>query len=178
MTVDSTTADSDPLAALLAARRGTAFFSRAVQDLDDSNLDDPSALDGWVRRDIVAYVGSQARRMAELVAIARTGDEMPQWNPLSRCDIIYAATLPAVALRNLHAHAAVHLNVEWRELDTATWNRTVATPQGIVTLDELTWNRAHTVWFGAVGLGAADDGTVPKEVWARPVSGPHLFRRD
>ena len=38
--------------------------------------------------------------------------------------------LPVVALRNLHAHAAVHLDVEWRDLGSDHWSDAVDTERG------------------------------------------------
>ena len=60
-----------------------------------------------------------------------------------------------VALRNLHAHAAVHLNVEWRDLEPERWSATVPLDGGPATLvSDTPWVRAREVWLGAIDLGS------------------------
>jgi maleylpyruvate isomerase len=57
------------------------------------------------------------------------------------------------ALRNLAAHAAVHLDVEWRDLPEAAWSHQVRTAQGrLVPASETVWIRTREVWIHAVDL--------------------------
>ncbi|MDQ2624405.1 MAG: maleylpyruvate isomerase family mycothiol-dependent enzyme, partial [Actinomycetota bacterium] len=111
---------SDPriLEALLHARRGQAYFSRKLAELRNDELDGPSLLAGWSRRHVVAHVGLNARALTRLTEWAATGVETPMYDsPGARdADIEFSATLPDRALRHLAAHAAVHLDVEWRDL--------------------------------------------------------------
>ena len=61
------TTDEDLKAQLLLVRRGTAFWSRKVNELTDDELDGPSLLPGWSRRHVIAHVGYNARALTRLV---------------------------------------------------------------------------------------------------------------
>ncbi|MCJ1697744.1 maleylpyruvate isomerase family mycothiol-dependent enzyme [Rathayibacter caricis] len=149
--------DSRIAAGLLLARRGQAFFSRALNELDDDALEAPSLLPGWSRRHVVAHVGLNARALTRLTEWAATGIETPMYaSPDQRVlEIEFAATLPAQALRNLSDHAAVHLTVEWRDLEDAAWASIVRTGQGrSVPASETVWLRTREVWIHAVDLAS------------------------
>jgi len=140
---------------LLLARRGTAYFSRALNQLSDAEFDEPSLLPGWSRRHVAAHVGYNARALARLVEGARTGVAIPMYeSPVARnAEIEVGATLPVVALRNLCEHAAIHLNVEWRDLPAESWSNPVTTAQGrVVPVSETVWMRIREVWIHAVDL--------------------------
>lgn len=142
-------------AQLLLARRGQAFFSRALSELRNDELDAPSLVPGWTRRHVAAHVGLNARALTHLTEWAATGVETPMYaSPTERDEeIAFAATLPARALRNLSAHAAVHLDVEWRDLEPAAWEAQVRTAQGrVVPARETVWMRTREVWVHAVDL--------------------------
>lgn len=148
---------ADPALAdlLLLARRGTAFFSRALNQLSDTDFDEPSLLPGWSRRHVAAHVGYNARALARLVEGARTGEAIAMYeSPTARnSEIEVGATLPVVAIRNLCEHAAIHLNVEWRDLPAACWSNQVTTAQGrLVPVSETVWMRTREVWIHAVDL--------------------------
>lgn len=65
------------------------------------------------------------------------------------------------ALRNLTDHAAVHLNVEWRDLPDEKWSNLVKTAQGrTVPASETAWMRTREVWLHAVTLTTPDAVTV------------------
>ncbi|TQL46975.1 maleylpyruvate isomerase [Homoserinimonas aerilata] len=149
--------DDPKLAAgLLLARRGTAFFSRKLNELSDSELYEPSLLSGWTRAHLAAHVGYNARALTRLTEWAATGVETPMYSsPEQRNDEIQlGATLSARALRNLSDHAIVHLNVEWRDLPADAWGRQVRTAQGrIVPVSETVWMRTREVWLHAIDLG-------------------------
>ncbi|MDQ1177712.1 maleylpyruvate isomerase family mycothiol-dependent enzyme [Microbacterium sp. SORGH_AS_0421] len=148
-------ADAAPHAHLDLARRGTAYFARRLMQLDDADLDAPSLLPGWTRRHLVAHVGYNARAVARLVEWARTGVENRMYaSDTQRWDeIVLGATLPTRALRHLVDHAAVHLDVEWRDLTDAQWDAEVVTAQGrTVPARETAWMRAKEVWVHAVDL--------------------------
>src|SRR3954471_5387163 len=147
--------DQQLAGALLLARRGQAYFSRKLNELRDDEFDAPSLLPGWTRRHLVAHVGYNARANARLVEWAATGVETPMYySPTQREDEIeFGATLPIEALRNLSAHAAVHLNVEWRDLTEEAWSHEVRTAQGrLVPVRETVWMRTREVWIHAVDL--------------------------
>lgn len=148
-------ADTAPHAHLDLARRGTAYFARRLMQLDDADLDAPSLLPGWTRRHLVAHVGYNARAVARLVEWARTGVENRMYasDTQRRDEIIRGATLPTRALRHLVDHAAVHLDVEWRDLSDEQWDAEVVTAQGrTVPTRETAWMRAKEVWVHAVDL--------------------------
>lgn len=149
------TRDPRILEALLLARRGQAFFSRKLAELRDAELDGPSLLPGWGRRHVVAHVGLNARALTRLTEWAATGVETPMYDsPQAREEEIeLAATLPNRALRHLSAHAAVHLDVEWRDLAPEAWQAQVRTAQGrLVPASETVWMRTREVWIHAVDL--------------------------
>lgn len=149
--------------ALLLARRGQSYFSRKLNELADTELDQPSRLPGWNRREVIAHVGLNARALTRLTTWAATGVETPMYaSPEQRNgEIDFAATLPAEALRHLSEHAAIHLSVEWRDLSPEAWQAEVRTAQGrIVPASETVWMRTREVWLHAVDLdngGRIDD---------------------
>lgn len=149
------TTDPDLRAALLLARRGQAYFSRRLGELRNDELDAPSLVPGWTRRHVVAHVGLNARALTRLTTWAATGVETPMYASREERDaeIELGATLPARALRNLSAHAAVHLDVEWRDLPDDAWRAEVRTAQGrVVPASETVWMRTREVWIHAVDL--------------------------
>jgi maleylpyruvate isomerase len=148
---------TDPVlaASLLLMRRGQAYWARQLAELPDDRFDEPSLLPGWSRRHLVAHVGFNARAVARLVEWARTGVENPMYTSDTQRaeEIEFGATLPVEALRHLAAHAAVHLDVEWRDLPEEAWTHQVRTAQGrLVPASETVWIRTREVWIHAVDL--------------------------
>ena len=142
-------------ASLLLARRGQAYFSRKLNELADADFGVPSLLPGWTRAHVVAHVGYNARSIARLVEWARTGIENPAYSSDSQRqeEIDFGATLPVQALRHLSDHAAIHLSVEWRDLEPEAWQNEVTTAQGRrVPATETLWIRTREVWIHAVDL--------------------------
>lgn len=139
---------------LLLARRGTAYFSRMLAQLPEAQLDGPSLRPGWSRRHVVAHVGYNARALTRLVEGARTGTTGRMYESAAERDreIELGATLGGAALRNLHAHAAVHLSVEWRDLPEDRWQVPVLTATGEVPVAQTVRMRAREVWLHAVDL--------------------------
>ncbi|WP_166876157.1 maleylpyruvate isomerase family mycothiol-dependent enzyme [Salinibacterium sp. ZJ450] len=140
---------------LLLARRGQAYFSRKLNELSDAEFAEPSLLPGWSRAHVIAHVGYNARAITRLVEWAYTGVETPMYTSTAQRgeEIEFGATLPPIALRNLSAHAAVHLNVEWRDLPEDKWSATVRTAQGrLVPASETVWMRTREVWMHAIDL--------------------------
>lgn len=137
------------------ARRGTAYFARKLNELRDDELQQPSLLPGWTRAELVAHVGYNARALTRLTQWARTGVETPMYltDKQRGGEILLGGTLPPRALRNLFAHAEVHLNVEWRDLSAEQWDHDVRTAQGRqVPVRETAWMRSREVWVHAVDL--------------------------
>lgn len=150
---------SAPAEILAWARLGTSYFARVLNSLDDNALAEPSLQQGRSRAFVVGWIGYQARAMAELCAEAR-GDsaaQVPDAPSLSELEssALDAMTLPARALRNLFDHAAVHLNVEWRDLDSAGWDRPILTSgSATITPRAAAWTRARELWLRSLDLNA------------------------
>lgn len=156
-------ADAAPAADLALARLGTAYFARKLNELPDAALSQPSARPGWSRRRVIADVALQGRAIAQSleIATARPTHEHAATGPEA---LDLAETLPAQALRNLVAHAAVHLNVVWRDLTDAEWDVTVPGLEGAGTARRTAALRARAVWRGALDLGnGARPGDLPPE---------------
>lgn len=150
------TTDSALHAGLLLARRGQSYFSRKLNELSDQEFAEPSLLGGWTKAHLIAHVGLNARAITRLIDWASTGVPTPMYSsPEQRAsEIDLASTLPAQALRNLSDHAAIHLNVEWRDLSDESWEHEVRTAQGrTVPASETVWMRTREVWIHAVDLG-------------------------
>lgn len=164
--VDKSDRTRDPvlLDELRTVRRGTAFWHRAVEALDDAELDGPSLLEGWTRRHLIAHVGYNARAIARLVLWANTDEEHPMYaSPEDRSrEIEQGATMPARALRHLSHHAAVSLDVEWRDTPEDLWSYQVRTAQGrAVPLSETVWMRTREVWLHTIDL---DQGALVSDI--------------
>ena len=141
---------------LLLARRGAAYFARKLNELHDHELYAPSLVAGWNRAHIVAHAGYHARALARLVEWARTGVEQAMYPSAEARDaeIDLGATLPAGALRNLAHHAAIHLDVEWRDLPDAGWDAGLRTFDGRdITARDTPVIRAAEIWKAGVELG-------------------------
>jgi maleylpyruvate isomerase len=163
--------DQDLLDQLLVVRHGTAWFRRQVGLLADGELDEPSLLPGWSRRHVLAHVGYNARALTRLVDWANTGVENPMYrSPEDRADEIgRGATQPPRALRHLTEHAAITLDVAWRDTPDAAWSAVVRTAQGrTVPLTETVWMRNREVWLHAIDLNnGAGLRDVPRHVLGR-----------
>ncbi len=150
-------AASAPARDLDWARLGTAYFARLLNGLSDADLDEPSNLEGRLRREIVAHVGYHARVLSGIVSRAREAEPNAIAAPM-RVDIAEVerrATQPARALRNLFAHSTVHLNVEWRDLDDVQWRAVVGTgADQAIAVRDTPWRRARAIWLHAIDLGA------------------------
>jgi maleylpyruvate isomerase len=166
--------DPTVLADLATVRLGTSYFRRALSRLPDDRFDEASLLPGWSRRHIVAHVGYNARAIARLVTWAATDLETPMYSsPEARAaEIESGATQRPDALRSLAEHAAVDLDVRWRDLPDNRWAHQVRTAQGrVVPVAETLWMRSREVWLHAVDLdtgGRVSD--IPPDVLARLLS--------
>lgn len=139
--------------ALLMARRGTAYFSRYLGQLSAEDMRGPSLIPQWDRAHVVAHVGYHARQLAHVIEKVRTGLPSTEPDLPQAHNVDYGASLPDSALRNLHMHAAVHLNVEWRDLPGEKWETLLAQGAGQPShLVETVWQRAQEVWLHAIDL--------------------------
>ncbi|HJB64031.1 MAG TPA: maleylpyruvate isomerase N-terminal domain-containing protein [Candidatus Microbacterium pullistercoris] len=164
-------ADAALAAELLLARRGQAYFSRVLACVPDAELRSGSFLAGWTNARVVAHVALDARATAHAIEALRTGsDEAVLVDAAQRVhEIDFASTLPPEALRNLSAHAAVHLNVEWRDLPQEAWNATIRVAgQGSILAAETVRLRCREVWMRSVDLaGPSATRDLPRQVLER-----------
>lgn len=141
---------------LSIARRGTAHYSGQLSLVDNADFFKPSRLPGWDLSTLVAHVAYNANALVNLVEWGATGVEKPMYpSPEARnAEIAYGATLIPDALRNLHDHTLVRLDVAWRDAPAKAWDAQVKTAQGRdVPMSETLWMRTREVWIHAVDLG-------------------------
>jgi maleylpyruvate isomerase len=159
---------------LLVARRGQAFFARMLNGLRDVDFAGPSLIPGVSRVRLIAHVGYHARAFVRVVEGARRDESVLLYeSPQRRTEEeSLGATLPTEALRNLVAHAAVHLNVEWRDLPEPAWTRRV--PLSDVDVGPVSRTvalRAEELWWHAIDLGnGALPSDIPADLRDRPFS--------
>ncbi|WP_448955213.1 maleylpyruvate isomerase N-terminal domain-containing protein [Labrys neptuniae] len=145
-----------PAEDLRLARLGTAYFARKLGELSDAALYAPSRVSGWSRAHVICDIAYQARAISRQVEAATAGEAIPPFydGEAGRIgDIELGATLPARALRHLFDHAAVHLNVVWRDLPGAGWDIVAGDAQGQTrSLHVTAMERARRLWRGALEL--------------------------
>lgn len=145
-------APSAPARALQWARLGTAYFVRKLGTLDDIALGAESRRAGVTRRRILAYVGLEARTMAQAIDnVCGQRCEVPA--VCSEVALDLAETLPAHALRHLVVHAAAHLDVSWRDLTDRQWDLPIVTLPFRSARDTVA-TRARSLWMNALDLDA------------------------
>ena len=140
---------------LSIVRRGTAHYSGQLSLVDSKDFLEPTLLPGWDRSTLIAHVAYNANALVNLVEWASTGMETPMYkSPEARNEeIAFGRTLNPEALRNLHDHTLVRLDVAWREAPEYAWTQTVRTAQGRdVPMSETLWMRTREVWLHAVDL--------------------------
>ena len=146
-----------PAAALALARSGTAYFARKLNELSDAELYRPSKIPGQSRAHLICAVAYQARALARQAEAVTAGDPVPpmqdaDWAELEDLDL--GATLPPRALRHLFDHAAVHLDVVWRDLPGPGWDAPGPDAAGRMRpLSAGAMDRARLLWQAALDLG-------------------------
>ncbi len=146
-----------PARELALARSGTAYFARKLNELSNAELYEPSKVPGWTRAHVICAVAYQARALARQVEAATAGVPIPpmqdaEWAELEDLDL--GATLPPRALRHLFDHAAVHLDVVWRDLPGEAWELQAPDAEGRMRpLSAGAMERARLLWQGALDLG-------------------------
>ncbi|MDR7328884.1 maleylpyruvate isomerase family mycothiol-dependent enzyme [Corynebacterium guangdongense] len=153
---------------LSIARRGTSHYSNQLALIDNADFRSPSRLAGWDIATLVAHTAYNASALVNLVDWANTGVETPMYpSPDARAEqIAYGATLIPDALRNLHDHTLVRLDVAWRDSSEQAWDNEVKTAQGrTVPMVETLWMRTREVWIHAVDLNqTATFSDIPRVV--------------
>ncbi|WP_300908327.1 maleylpyruvate isomerase family mycothiol-dependent enzyme [Corynebacterium stationis] len=140
---------------LSIVRRGTAHYSGQLSLVDSDDFGEPTLLPDWDRSTVIAHVAYNANALVNLVEWATTGEEKPMYpSPDARNkEIAFGRTLNPEALRNLHDHTLVRLDVAWRDAPESAWSHQVKTAQGRdVPMSETLWMRTREVWLHAVDL--------------------------
>ncbi|RRD22371.1 maleylpyruvate isomerase [Brucellaceae bacterium VT-16-1752] len=141
---------------LRLARLGTAYFARRLNALSDAALYQGSAIAGWTRAHVICDVAYQARAISRQVEAATAGEPVPRFygDEAGRVEAIQlGATLPARALRHLFDHAAVHLNVFWRDMPSPAWDVVARDADGVSRpLRSTAIERARRIWRAALEL--------------------------
>ncbi|MGP6087953.1 maleylpyruvate isomerase N-terminal domain-containing protein [Antarctobacter jejuensis] len=143
-----------PADTLLLARRGTAFFARKLAELPDTDLPGPSRAPGISRARLVAAISYDARAWCHLLEALQIGKSRPLWTSeaerTERLD--WGESLPPRALRSLFDHTRVHLDVTWRDLPGALWDRSIPLDGTNRVLRDTPLIRARHLWLGAIDL--------------------------
>jgi maleylpyruvate isomerase len=136
---------------------GTRLFLKAVTRLSDDAFDEPTSLEGWTRRHVIAHVHYNAEALRRLVSGAATGEERRMYaGPEQRAAEIEAgAKLPPAELRAMVSRSAATLSADLDALPEQAWSSEVVTAQGrIVPAAEIPWMRTREVAVHAVDLNA------------------------
>lgn len=137
-------------------KQGTELFTRALAAEDDDRLAEPTTLEGWTGKHLVAHVALNAAALGNLVHWAATGQETPMYpSPEQRAaDIEAGAAREASELREWYAESAARLDSLLAQLSEEQWQATVRTAVGRpVQATEIPWMRSREVMVHAVDLG-------------------------
>ena len=112
---------------LTLTRRGTAHYSGQLTLVDNAEFGRDTLLPDWTVAHLAAHVAYNAHALCNLLHWAETGEETPMYSsPQARGEeIARGATLIPDAIRNLHDHTLVRLDVAWRDLPEDAWNAEV-----------------------------------------------------
>lgn len=146
-------ASAAPARELYWARLGTAYFARQLNELSDAALWAASSRSGWTRRRVIAAVGLEGRAIAQAIALATSGPS-EEFADVGAGALDLAETLPATALRHLVTHAAIHLDVTWRDLTDAQWDLPIEGVSCTIARESV-FARARSLWASALDLRAS-----------------------
>jgi maleylpyruvate isomerase len=146
-----------PTEALAQARLATAYFARKLNDLSDAALYEPSRHTGWTRAHVICDAAYHARALSRQIEAASAGAAIPaMYDSLDArlAERELGATLPPHAIRHLFDHAAIHLNVVWRDLSASGWDQLAADEHAKMRpLRQTPRERSAWLWQGAFTLG-------------------------
>jgi len=135
---------------------GTEHFRRHAANLSKAELNAPSLLDGWSRRQLIAHLGYNAVGLCRLLDGAAAGEAKPMYASAEarEQEIAKSVALDDGDLYDLFDSEAARLDTTWRELPSEAWSVTLKTPQGkAVPTSATLWMRSREVWIHAVDLG-------------------------
>ena len=144
-----------PADALGLARRGTAYFARVLNWVEDDALYAPSGVPGWTRAHVVVDVAYHARALCRQLDAAAPGEvaAMYESDAARLEEIELGGVLPPRALRHLADHAAIHLDVTWRDLPGRLWVADAPdSTRRMRPLSATPAEHAALLWFGALDL--------------------------
>jgi maleylpyruvate isomerase len=162
------------------------MFLRRLNELTDAQLLEPAHSVPWNRAHVVADIAYHARALCGQIEAVAAGSPTPPTyeSPDERKDaVMLGGTLPPRALRHLFEHAAIHLDVVWRDLPGPLWATEAPDEQGNSrSLSRTAFDRAVVLWLGAIELGngsrwsdlpqnlreAVDNGYLRRNVTASP----------
>jgi maleylpyruvate isomerase len=148
--------------------QGTEHFRNHATDLSEAELDAPSLLDGWTRRQLIAHLGYNAVGMCRLLDGAAAGVARDMYDSAEQReeDIAQSVDLDTASVYRLFDTEAARLETAWRDLPPDAWSLSVKTPQGKpVPASETLWMRSREVWIHAVDLGTgATFEAIPPDV--------------
>lgn len=137
---------------------GSGLLETVMDELSDDDLEEPSLLPGWSRKQLLGHVAGNAQALLNLVTWARTGVETPMYaSPEARdAGIAQAAALPSDQLRQLVQNSAADLELAMNGLTATDWAHEVRTAQGrTLSADQIPWLRAREVMLHAVDLNGS-----------------------
>lgn len=135
---------------------GTSLIDNVLAGLTDAELEQPSALEGWSRKHLLAHIAANADALCNLVTWAGTGVETPMYaSTTQRNDDIAAGALrPAVELGAWFTASAARLEAGMDGLTDEQWQSIVVTAQGrSVPASEIPWLRTREVLIHATDFG-------------------------
>lgn len=135
---------------------GGSLIDTVLAGLSDAELEQPSALDGWTRKHLLAHIAANAEALCNLVTWAGTGVETPMYTSTTQRndDIAAGALRPSPELRAWFAASATRLEAGMDGLTGEQWQATVVTAQGrSVPASEIPWLRTREVLIHAIDFG-------------------------
>jgi maleylpyruvate isomerase len=138
------------------ARDGTRALLETVAALTDADLDAPTGLPDWSRRQACAHVARNAEGLGRLLTWARTGVETPMYaSPEARdADIERTAQAAPADLRADLVGASAMFLAACDDLSADAWSAIVRTMRGPLPVTVVPWYRVREVWIHAADLAA------------------------
>lgn len=134
---------------------GTRLFGQQISALSESSAQEPSALPGWTRKELVAHLCGNAEALGRLVHWASTGDPTLMYASTDqrRADIEAGGKLSIRELLAWFGRSAADLATGMDALTPDQWATEVVTAQGrAVPATIIPWLRAREVLIHAVDL--------------------------
>jgi maleylpyruvate isomerase len=138
------------------ARDGTRALLATVAALTDTDLDAPTGLPDWSRRQACAHVARNAEGLGRLLTWARTGVATPMYASAEarEADIDRTSQAAAADLRADLIGASATFLAACDDLHADAWGATVRTMRGPIPVTVVPWYRVREVWIHAADLAA------------------------